>query len=84
MFKQIPVYILILLSLCCTPSTTYINRDADKEDAVRITEKFYDLLKQKDYQNIFPLCSMGTGDLLLNKEINYYDLRIRHLFLSLY
>lgn len=59
MIKQIPVYLIILLSLGCTHSTTYINRDADKDDAVRITEKFYDLMKQKDYHNIFPLCSMG-------------------------
>jgi hypothetical protein len=58
--KQTPVYILILFCLGCTPSTTYINRDADKEDAVRITEKFYDLMKQKDYHNIFHLWSVGN------------------------
>jgi hypothetical protein len=57
-----------LLSLGCTPSTTYINRDTDKDDAVHITEKFYDLMKQKDYQNIFPLCSMGDRGFTVEKR----------------
>ncbi len=39
MFKQIPVYILILLSLGCTPSTTYINRDAEQRNQL-LTEHF--------------------------------------------
>lgn len=61
-FNKIPFYIFILLilSTSCTSNNTYINRESDKEDAVRITEKFYDLMKQKDYKNIFPLCSMGN------------------------
>lgn len=51
-------YILILIALTivsCNFNKTYHNREEDKKDAEKITEKFYTLIKENNRQKAFKL-----------------------------
>lgn len=51
-------YILILIALMvisCNFNKTYRNREEDKQEAEKITEKFYDLIKKNERQEVFKL-----------------------------
>lgn len=51
-------YILILIALLvisCNFNKTYHNREEDKQEAEKITEKFYDLIKKNERQEAFKL-----------------------------
>jgi len=70
-------YILILITLLfisCNFNKTYRNREEDKQDAEKITEKFYSLLKKDNREEAFKLFGDKffkiTNKEQLNKMLN--------------
>lgn len=49
--------ILLMTMASCHFNSQYINREADKNDAEQVTNKFYELLQTKDYEGTIQLFS---------------------------
>jgi len=70
----IPYYLLLLVfSLTsCNFNSTYINREEDKKDAEKVSDQFYTLLEQKDFNKLSPLLSNQFKAVTSTKKLNEY------------
>jgi hypothetical protein len=57
--KNLLIAGVIALSLItsCTFTTSYSDRESDKNDAKKVCDKFFDALKRNDYKAVYPLFS---------------------------
>jgi len=66
-------YILILISFLfigCGFDKTYHNREEDRQDAEKVTEKFYDLIKQNNRKEAFKLIGDKFFKTTNKKQLN--------------
>ncbi|MCS3529066.1 hypothetical protein [Chryseobacterium sp. JUb7] len=66
-------YVLILISflfLGCNFDKTYHNREGDKQDAQKITKKFYSLLKKNNREEAFKLIDNNFFETTNKKQLN--------------
>ena len=47
--------ILLLLFYSCNFNSTYLNREEDKKDAEKVANKYYDLIKAKNFEGTYGL-----------------------------
>ncbi|ASK30716.1 hypothetical protein CEY12_11575 [Chryseobacterium sp. T16E-39] len=66
-------YILLLIAfffVSCNFNKTYHNREEDKQDAEKITERFYYLIKNDDRQEAFKLIGSKFFETTNKKQLN--------------
>lgn len=54
---SLAIFACIITFCSCHWTATYNNRVEDKNEAQKVAEKFYDLLKKNDYNGTYPLYS---------------------------
>lgn len=61
MKKQLLIWVFVfagfIACISCNISSTYNNRVEDKDDALKVANAFYDLVKNQDYNNTYSLYS---------------------------
>lgn len=66
-------YILLLIAfflVSCNFNKTYRNREEDKKEAEKITEKFYDLIKENNRPEAFKLIGKKFFETTNKKQLN--------------
>jgi len=71
--KNLLVAGVIVLGLLtgCEYTTSYSNRESDKNDAKKICDQFFDALKKNDYKAIYPLFSDRFFSVSPKDSLNY-------------
>ncbi|RTY85912.1 hypothetical protein EKL32_28245 [Flavobacterium sp. GSN2] len=71
MKKQICyLFLLSLISISCNFNSHYTNREIDREEAERVTTKFYYLLRDKNHKNTFELFSQKFLEITDTTQLN--------------
>lgn len=55
--KPLIAFLLLFTLTSCVFTSTYTNREADKQEAEKVTNSFFELIKAKNYEAAYPLFS---------------------------